>query len=67
MKVKIHREGTNILVILLLILGVINASAWMFIRPAAIPIVFSSISGVLYLNVLNFFRSQRRHFQGDSK
>lgn len=67
MKVKIHREGTNILVILLLILGVINASAWMFIRPAAIPVVFSSISGVLYLLVLNFFRSPRRHFHGDSK
>ena len=53
--------------ILLLILGVINASAWMFIRPAAIPVVFSSISGVLYLLVLNFFRSPRRHFHGDSK
>lgn len=67
MKVKIHREGTNILIVLLLILGVINASAWMFIRPAAIPIVFSAISGILYLLVLNFFRSPRRHFPGDSK
>lgn len=66
MKVKIHREGTNILVILLLIMAVINASAWMFIRPAVIPVVFSSISGVLYLLVLNFFRSPRRHFPGDS-
>ena len=67
MKVKIHREGTNILIILLLMLGVINASAWMFIRPAAIPIVFSVISGILYLLILNFFRSPRRHFPGDSK
>lgn len=64
---KIHREGTNILVILLLMLGVINASAWMFMRPAVIPIVFSSLSGVLFLLVLNFFRSPRRRFPGDSE
>ena len=64
MKVKIHREGTNILIILLLILLVVNASAWMFIRPAVIPIVFSSVSGVFYLLVVNFFRSPRRHFPG---
>ena len=67
MKVKIHREGTNILIILFLILAVINASAWMFIRPVAVPIVFSSISGILFLLVLNFFRSPRRHFPGDAK
>lgn len=66
MKVKIHSEGTNILIILLFILGVINASAWMFIRPVAVPIIFSSVSAVLYLLVLNFFRSPRRHFPGDS-
>ena len=62
---KIHREGTNILVILFLMLGIINASVWMFIRPIAIPIVFSSLSGVFFLLVLNFFRSPRRYFKGD--
>ena len=65
MKVKIHHEGTYILIILMLILIVINLSAWMFIRPIAIPVVFSSISGVLYLFVVNFFRSPRRTFNGD--
>lgn len=65
MKVKIHREGTNILIILLLMLMVINVPAWLFIRPLAIPIVFLSISAVFYLLVLNFFRSPRRHFKGD--
>lgn len=64
MKVKIHREGTNILLMLLFILGVVNLSAWMFIRPAAIPTVFSVISGVIYLLILNFFRSPRRRFPG---
>ena len=65
MKVKIHREGTNILIILLLMLIVINVPAWLFIRPIAIPIVFVSISAIIYLLVLNFFRSPRRRFKGN--
>ncbi len=65
MKVKIHSEGTNILIVLLIIMLVINVSAWMFIRPAGIPITFSVISAVLYLLVVNFFRSPRRTFRGD--
>ena len=65
MRVKIHREGTNILVVLMLILVVINLSAWMFIRPAAIPTTFTAISGILYLCVVNFFRSPRRTFHGN--
>ncbi len=46
-------------------LVVINIPSWMFIRPIAIPIVFSSISAVLFFLVLNFFRSPRRHFHGN--
>lgn len=65
MKVKIHREGTNILIILLCMLAVINALAWLFIKPEAIPLVFSIISGILFLLVLNFFRSPRRTFTGN--
>jgi len=65
MKVKIHREGTNILIILMGMLVVINTLAWLFIRPEAIPIVFTSVSAVLYLLVLNFFRSPRRTFTGN--
>lgn len=64
MRVKIHREGLNILVILLAILLVINFPAWLFIRPLAIPITFSVISAIVYLLVLNFFRSPRRNFPG---
>ncbi len=65
MRVKIHREGTNILVVLMLILVIVNLSAWMFIRPEAIPMTFSGISAVLYLLVVNFFRSPRRTFKGN--
>lgn len=67
MRVKIHREGTNILIVVMLIMVVINLSAWMFIRPAAIPMTFSVISAVLYLLIVNFFRSPRRTFKGDRK
>ena len=65
MKVKIHSEGTNILIVVMLIMIVINLSAWMFIRPEAIPMTFSGISAVLYLLVVNFFRSPRRTFKGN--
>jgi len=44
---------------------VINFPAWLFIRPVAIPIAFSVISAVVYLLVLNFFRSPRRNFPGN--
>lgn len=46
-------------------LAILNVPAWMFIRPAAIPISFTVISAVLFLLVLNFFRSPRRHFTGN--
>ncbi len=67
MKMKIHSEGRNILIILMMILVVINLSAWMFIRPVAIPIVFTVISAVFYLLVMNFFRSPHRKFVGDRR
>lgn len=51
--------------ILLFMLVVINTPMWMFVRPMAVPIVFSSVSLVMYLLVLNFFRSPRRHFTGN--
>ena len=67
MKVKIHREGTNILIILFLMLAVVNVLAWMFIGLTAIPTIFSAISLVFFLLVLNFFRCPRRHFTGDTR
>lgn len=65
MRVKIHREGSNILIILLLMLVVINVPAWMFIRPAVIPVIFTVLSAIIFLLVLNFFRSPRRTFKGN--
>ncbi|MDD2962140.1 MAG: phosphatidylserine decarboxylase family protein [Muribaculaceae bacterium] len=65
MKVKIHREGLNIIFGLLFILVVINAPAYIFIRPLEIPITFLVISAIFFLLVVNFFRSPRRHFKGN--
>ena len=53
---KIHREGTNILILLLLVLAALNVPVWLFMPPHAIPVIFSTISVVVYLFVFNFFR-----------
>ena len=66
MRVKIHREGTNILIIFLLGLLVINVPAWVFLR--GLPWLIALLTGasvVVYLLVVNFFRSPRRHFPGN--
>ena len=65
MKVKIHREGLNILVVLLFILLMINIPAYIFIEYTIIPIIFISISAIMFLLAANFFRSPRRHFKGN--
>lgn len=66
MRVKIHSEGNNILVVLALALIIINVPLWITVRNyIALPIVVTAVSGVLFLLVLNFFRSPKRHFKGD--
>lgn len=66
MRVKIHREGTNILVILLAALLLINIPLWVWLIDYAwIPAVITAMSGVFYLLVVNFFRSPHRDFEGD--
>ena len=61
---KIHREGTNILLILFAMLAMLNLAAWLVLRPVEIPIALSVISAVTYGFVFNFFRCPRRHYQG---
>ncbi len=65
MRVKIHHEGTNILIIALLALFIINLPLWLWVRPWAIPIAVTVVCAIIYLLLANFFRSPRRHFQGD--
>lgn len=62
--VKIHREGTGILILLFLVLGALNVPVWMFMPPVVIPTILSAISLVVYLFVFNFFRCPKRHYKG---
>lgn len=64
MRVKIHHEGVGILIIGLLILAAVNVPLWLYARPLWIPIAVTSVTGVVYLLVVNFFRSPRRYFRG---
>lgn len=65
MRVKIHHEGTGILIILLAIVLLIIAPLWLWVRPLGWAIVTTVVLTSLYLLVVNFFRSPRRCFNSD--
>ena len=65
MRVKIHREGTNILIILMAVLLLINLPLWIWCLDIIwLPITVLVISTIFYLLVANFFRSPHRDFPG---
>lgn len=64
MRVKIHHEGVNILIIIAIALAIILVPLWLWVPAKAIPIVATVVLGVLYLLVINFFRSPKRKFLG---
>lgn len=61
---KIHREGTNILILLALVLIVLNIPVWLFLPPIALPAALSALSLLVYAFVFNFFRCPNRHYRG---
>ena len=61
---KIHREGTNILILLFIVLAALNVPVWLFMPPVALPAAISVVSLVVYLFVFNFFRCPVRHYRG---
>lgn len=65
MRVKIHHEGTNILLSTLAILLIVNVPLWIWVRPLVWAIVCTAVCGVFYLLLVNFFRSPRRIFRGN--
>lgn len=67
MRVKIHHEGTNILIVLLLVVLALNVPLWLWVRPLSIAIASTVVWGVFYMLVVNFFRSPKRLFPGDPK
>lgn len=66
MRMKIHQEGRNILLILILLLAVINGLIYVFFYNHYFSVGLLTVSVVFYLLVLNFFRSPKRHFKGDT-
>lgn len=61
---KIHREGTNILILLLIVLLALNVPVWLFMPPYIIPVILSAVSFTVYMFVFNFFRCPKRHYRG---
>lgn len=64
---KIHHEGTNILILLALVLIVLNIPVWLFLPPVVLPAVLSGLSFLVYAFVFNFFRCPKRHYRGEHK
>lgn len=64
---KIHREGTNILILLPIVLLAVNVPVWLFMPPVSIPAVCTAISIVVYIFVFNFFRSPKRNYKGERR
>ena len=64
---KIHREGTNILILLFIVLAALNVPVWLFMPPWVIPALFSAVSIVVYAFVFNFFRCPVRHYRGERR
>lgn len=63
---RIHREGTSILVVAFLIFAVVNAPLWYFFPDNVVLNSLISVSSlVIYLLMVNFFRSPKRIFPGD--
>lgn len=65
MRVKIHHEGTNIIIILLIVLLAINLPLWLCLNNVVLATIVSSFSAIFWLLVVNFFRSPRRNFTGN--
>lgn len=63
----IHHEGTNILILLFIVLAVLNVPVWLFMPPYILPTILSGLSLVVYMFVFNFFRSPRRYYRGERR
>lgn len=67
MKMKIHQEGKEILITLGIILLAINGLLYFLLSHCLVTTSTLVISLVFYLLVLNFFRSPKRHYKGETE
>lgn len=66
-KIRIHHEGTHILVAALLLLIVINVGIYYALPCKLIFYITTAVSTIAYLLLVNFFRCPIRLFEGDTK
>jgi phosphatidylserine decarboxylase precursor-related protein len=64
---KVHREGTGLLLTLFTILFLSNLAIYHTIGKGVCFYITSSLSGIFFLLALNFFRSPFRRFPFDSE
>lgn len=64
-KIKIHHEGTNILVLLAVVLIVLILAVWVFLPTVVLRALFTAMAAFAYGFVFNFFRCPARHYAGD--
>lgn len=62
---KVHHEGRGVLVTYFIILALLNGALYFFFHQAILSYLIGGISLVLFLIVLNFYRSPYRRFLGD--
>lgn len=62
---KVHHEGRGVLTTYLIILVLLNGILWYLFRHPILTYVVGGVSLVLFLIVLNFYRSPHRRFKGD--
>lgn len=62
---KIHHEGTNIIILLFIVLGALQVPVWLFLPPVVLPAILSGVTLVVYLLVVNFFRCPHRDYRGE--
>lgn len=64
---KVHHEGRDVLVTYFIILLLLNGALWYFFHNHVLSYIAGTVSLVLFLIVLNFYRSPYRRFVGDAE
>lgn len=65
MRIRIHREGWDLLILSLLFLVVLDILLWVTAQYVFYPVV--GVTSVIYLLLVNFFRCPRRVYLGETK
>ena len=66
-KIRLHREGTEILIVSALLLLTLNGLVYWACELSLLFYILAAISIILYLLMVNFFRCPIRHFEQDSE